>query len=511
MPKTFFSLADWADRLYWLWLIIATPFLLFPSAERVPILLLVPGVWLITKIAGHEPLQKTPLNGSLLVMSLMMLVSLYATFDIAFSLDKIAGLLLGFVVYFAITRWLDCPRRLSWMIVFYLLAGGVFSMIALLGTNWATNKVPLMQPLINQLPRVINGIPGALEGFHFNAVAGTLVLFIPLQTILFLDTLRETWSEKRGSLFGLSSRWILFLQLVLLCLTLGVLILTQSRGGWLGFGIGCLALLAWHEVYTRKLLLIVSLVSIATVIAIGPRTVSNFIFFQTAKDVEVNLEGRQEVWSRAIYGIQDFPFTGMGMNTFRKVMPVLYPAFLVEPDFDIAHAHNHLLQAALDLGLPGLIAYLAIWFGVASMIVTVLKRAKLRWYRTIAGGLGGGLLAHFIFSVTDAIPLGAKVGVVFWVVLAFVTALFLLVSKESSSQSGMNPRFIEGENSATPAMSADHNFSPQSRIERGEEDNKHSANSISLRLILSSTPKRVTSGEHFGVNQNGNRSNMEIG
>jgi len=220
------------------------------------------------------------------------------------------------------------------------------------------------------------------------------------------------------------------LQIVLLCLTSGVLILTQSRGGWLGFTIGCVALLAWHGAYTRKLFAIVSLVSIVAIIAIGPQTVSNFIFSQTAKDVEVNLEGRQEVWSRALYGIQDFPFTGMGMNTFRKVMPVLYPAFLVEPDFDIAHAHNHLLQAALDLGLPGLVAYLAIWLGAASMIIAILKRAKVKWYRAVAGGLGGGLLAHFIFSMTDAIPLGAKVGIVFWVVLALVTSLFLLVARE---------------------------------------------------------------------------------
>jgi len=39
------------------------------------------------------------------------------------------------------------------------------------------------------------------------------------------------------------------------------------------------------------------------------------------------VSGRVEVWSRALYGIQDFPFTGMGMNAFRRVVPVLYPCF----------------------------------------------------------------------------------------------------------------------------------------------------------------------------------------
>ena len=49
------------------------------------------------------------------------------------------------------------------------------------------------------------------------------------------------------------------------------------------------------------------------------------------------------------------------MNAFRKVMPVLYPMFLSSPDFDMAHAHNHLLQVAIDLGIPGLVAYFALW------------------------------------------------------------------------------------------------------------------------------------------------------
>ena len=40
------------------------------------------------------------------------------------------------------------------------------------------------------------------------------------------------------------------------------------------------------------------------------------------------LQGRLEVWSRAIYGIQDFPFTAMGMNTFRRIVHVLYRLFI---------------------------------------------------------------------------------------------------------------------------------------------------------------------------------------
>jgi putative inorganic carbon (HCO3(-)) transporter len=104
-------------------------------------------------------------------------------------------------------------------------------------------------------------------------------------------------------------------------------------------------------------------------------------------------------------------------------MPVLYPTFLTSPDFDVAHSHNHLLQAALDLGVPGLIAYLSIWIVIAALLIRVYTRGSEPQYRSMAGGLGAGLIAHFVFSMTDAIPLGAKVGVLFWLTLALVVSL----------------------------------------------------------------------------------------
>ena len=78
-------------------------------------------------------------------------------------------------------------------------------------------------------------------------------------------------------------------------------------------------------------------------------------------DGGINVAIRFEVWEQAFYGIQDFPFTGMGLGTFRQIVTMLYPMFLVPPTYDIAHAHNFFLQTALDFGLPGLVAMLAIY------------------------------------------------------------------------------------------------------------------------------------------------------
>lgn len=136
-----------------------------------------------------------------------------------------------------------------------------------------------------------------------------------------------------------------------------------------------------------------------------------------------NVSGRMELWSRALAGIQDFPVTGMGMNNFRRLMPRMYPTLDATPELDIAHAHNHLLQAALDLGVPGLIAYLAIWMVSLTLLWRVYRRAADAMARTIAGGLAAGLIAHFVFSLADVIPLGSKVGVLFWMTLALAASL----------------------------------------------------------------------------------------
>jgi putative inorganic carbon (HCO3(-)) transporter len=154
-----------------------------------------------------------------------------------------------------------------------------------------------------------------------------------------------------------------------------------------------------------------------------------------------SLEGRLEVWSRAIYGIQDFPFTGMGMNAFRKVVPVLYPLFLVSSDVDIGHAHNEFLQAALDLGIPGLIAFIAIYIIAFWMLVDIWRNVPTfnacppgrtpgrcehsrRVQRAAVLGLGGGLLAHMLYGITDAVALGAKPGVLFWMLLGLIAGMY---------------------------------------------------------------------------------------
>jgi putative inorganic carbon (HCO3(-)) transporter len=139
--------------------------------------------------------------------------------------------------------------------------------------------------------------------------------------------------------------------------------------------------------------------------------------------VTSDVPGRLQLWARAIRMLQDFPLTGIGMNMFRQLLPAMYPVPLTPPEVDVPHAHNHLLQAGVDLGLPGLIAYLALWFGAAALLVRAHRTADERSQRWIAGGIAAGMIAYFAFGTADAIALGAKVGIFFWIALALIVSI----------------------------------------------------------------------------------------
>jgi hypothetical protein len=58
----------------------------------------------------------------------------------------------------------------------------------------------------------------------------------------------------------------------------------------------------------------------------------------------------------------------------------------------------------------------------------------MRW--TAAGALAG-LIAHGAFGLTDAVALGAKPGVFFWVLLTLITVTWLLAVQRGYSYNGV--------------------------------------------------------------------------
>jgi putative inorganic carbon (HCO3(-)) transporter len=446
VTKVIETVFGWLDRYTWVLLACSAPLFLFPAPQRSWGLLVIPVLWAIPFLVGKKPVMPSPLNACLLLLSVMVLVSLYATYDIAFSLPNISGILFGLAVYFEIVRRCSQPRGWRVGIGLFLLTGLGIAGMGLIGTTWVTEKFAWMVWLTSRLPHLFAGTPETSEAIHPNILAGALLWVLPLYfalTIaLFGGRLGNSLAENRFR------KWLILGIVALVDLVLlGLFLLTQSRDGYLALAATLLFLL-FLALPKRGRIALSVLVGVGGM-AIGgwwlthPST--NLLQAITGSPSAANpalslnsLEARVEIWSRAIYGIQDFPFTGMGMNTFRRVVQVLYPLFRIGPDVDIGHAHNEFLQAALDLGIPGLIAFLGIcllafWMSVRSWQRLGILEHRARGARSaseyrlkkwIALGLFGGFSAHFLFGLLDAIALGTKPGILMWILLGLIAGLY---------------------------------------------------------------------------------------
>jgi putative inorganic carbon (HCO3(-)) transporter len=123
--------------------------------------------------------------------------------------------------------------------------------------------------------------------------------------------------------------------------------------------------------------------------------------------------------------IQDFPFTGIGMGAFGDLADAAYPFFQFLPG-SLSHAHNLFLQIAVDLGIPGLVAWLATLILVCAAAWRVYRVGSIKRDRWTAG-LGAGLLcsqvALIIHGLTDAITWGmVRPAPLTWVVWGLAVA-----------------------------------------------------------------------------------------
>lgn len=426
------------SSLLWQWLLlaIAAPFLVFPAPARTPAMLLILALWGIGWLADREAFPRTPLTPALLLLSFMVLVSMWATYDLLQSLSKITGVLLGIGAFSILARHRKRPD-VWWVGLGLFLATGVaIAGISLVSMRW-TAKISVLVPIVNLMPGPLISLPGLEGAINPNEVGGAMTWVVP-PALCLAALVAMRWRALQAKLGTTIGSLVALLVLLAAGIVTMILILTQSRSAYLGLGIAG-AVMVFFALPKRgriALLLVGILTGIGVGIAVwsyGPETIVQPLFEQSGDPLN-SLDGRLEIWSRALYGIQDFVFTGMGMNTFREVVHILYPLFLISPNTDIAHAHNEFLQAALDLGVPGLIAFVALYFGTFGMLSSIWNDTTgteseegfldATTVRMVVLGFGGGLLAHIIYGLTDAVALGAKPGILFWMLLGLVAGLY---------------------------------------------------------------------------------------
>ncbi len=399
---------------------------IFIVSDRIPLLGLVAMslLWIAHWGATGKLKATTPMDVPILEILAMVPVSLHVSLDRSLSQPKFYGLILGVAIFCAIVNATCTIRGVQFAVIVLVLASVVVAMLGLVGTDWFPGKPFYWPQLYDRLPRLIQGIPRSIRGgFSSHAIGGTLIFLMPVLLSLLWSGRSTTRIQEASDSHPLkpwqvSCRLVLALSLLLTTFTLA---LTQSRSSFIGISVGLLVLAAWHN---RRALWTIP--GIALIL---------FALFKSGRGPQLTqfvlrsdpwaAQRRVEIWQRAIRIIRDFPHTGVGMGAFDTAVNVMYPSSIVLADAWVTHAHNELLQVAVDLGIPGLVGYVALLTTFALTAWRAYHALNDRWLRALIVGLVCGMLAHQVFGLTDAFLLGTKPGVVMWVFMGLIAALYV--------------------------------------------------------------------------------------
>ncbi|MCB0138895.1 MAG: O-antigen ligase family protein [Caldilineaceae bacterium] len=348
--------------------------------------------------------RATPLNWSIYFILLWLPVNLWASADRVTSWQAAGYLLFGIGLFFACINWPATqtdPQYIVWGLLLFSSVLAIFAPFLVVLKPFRLFHLPLYD-YIQSLTLNIG------ETIHLNVLAGALVLILPLWAAL---ALQPKWTERRWP------RWVSAIGALLL---LTVIAMTQSRGGYLAVAASMMMVLVLRWPRLLWTIPVILLAIAVTIWWMGPQP---FLELFSSDGSLGGWDGRVEIWTQSLNALYDFVFTGLGIGTFTLVIPLLYPLRVNIEGYP--HAHNLLLQIGLDLGLPGLIAYISILLNLGVMLCMSWRRAASALDRALTVGAIGSLVAMLVHGTLDAVTWGTKFAFLPWVLFAFVTNHYL--------------------------------------------------------------------------------------
>ncbi len=377
-----------------LWIVGFAVLISFLTTRALPFaILLAAFFWLLNWLGGGLSPWRTPADWSIGLLAIMALVTLWITPFPELTQPQALRLLAGIGMYYAVIHWAGSTSRIKTIVLGFCAAGLALALIAPFTVEWSANKLFFIPASLYSRFQVL-----VSDSANPNVMAGTIVILLPVTLAMLLFGSQERQHPRAGSLETI------FLVFSALAMT-AVLALTLSRGAWLAFGVVILVLvtLRWRWGW------VIWPLSLAGVAAAG-----YFAGFSRLAEAALsqstlgNISLREEVWSRALFMIRDFPFTGIGMGGFSKMADLVYPFLAIQPG-SIPHAHNLFLQVAVDLGLPGLVFWLATWLAMivsAWQVYRVGRSRGDRFVMALGAGLLGSQAALGVHGLVDSVTWG---------------------------------------------------------------------------------------------------------
>ena len=295
----------------------------------------------------------------------------------------------------------------EWLVFALVLAGAANALIGIYEFFGGSGALVLL--VANRFFRAFGtfGQPNPFGGFM-----GLLAPIALMAALGYSSRLRRRW-RLTGSL-PLSTLAIpIFYSAASALLVIGVIV-SWSRGSWLGFAVSMVAVLLalprkWWYGVAPVLLVSFAIVVLwltgrlpASVISRVQSVADEMTAFSDVRGVDITPDNYANVerlahWQAAINMAQAHPWLGVGFGNYE----IAYPQYdLLNWPLAQGHAHNYYLNVFAEAGIIGLVAYITMWL-VIMILTWHARRHPDPLARFIVVGLFGTWIYLAVHSLTD--------------------------------------------------------------------------------------------------------------
>lgn len=319
------------------------------------------------------------------------------------------------------------PGRAAWLVGILLLTG-LFQGLVGIYQFWLRGEGPYHFAILGGC---FYRAYGTFE--QPNPYAGYLGITLALAVGVAAGMLEEHIRLRRGTT---PARWLLLALVVATVAVMGVaLVMSWSRGGWLGFtaAVGAMALALPRRARWGILLVVAIILAGTGLYSAGllPASVTarftsfvEDIRFEDVRGVGINdtnyaVIERLAHWQAALEMWRHHFWTGVGFGCYE---PAYGDFALINWPIALGHAHNYYLNIAAESGLIGLVAYLLLW-GATFWHTWRVTRYTQGWRRGLAIGMLGAWTHLAVHNFLDNLyvnnvhlHIGVLLGLLTWLV-----------------------------------------------------------------------------------------------
>lgn len=382
--------------------ILAYPFL--PDIVNLLFMILLVGVYIFNIVFKKvKPLNKHSMIMPIILYIVFITINTVTSSDIVGSFRDLAIHLtsIGFII--VMVNSIDNKRDFNILIVLLVLSATVVAAYGLY--QFATGGVEMEAKWVDKATNPdVQARAYSVFG-NPNIFAEYLIMIIPISVSLF-------WFSKKMHKKALFLATSMALALALL--------LSMSRGGWIGFAFSAFVFMLFVE---KRLLLLAIPLGLGGLFFL-PDTILNRIL-SIANFADSSNDYRIRMWKITLELIRDNWLVGVGFGhlpfkaafgKYTRTMPTY-------------HAHNTYLETMAEMGVIGFIVFISFLFVLFKYSIKKLIKGNDKYIKIVSSGILSGLAAVLVHGLVENILYIPRIITTFWILVGLLLTLVQIKEK----------------------------------------------------------------------------------